>query len=107
MLDDASPSLYVNVNVADDKAGGYTAGISIELREPVFTRRQVLNSLLRNPEITGANLLENLGDPYHTATWASSSTATMDRHNARRFLRDHVLGLVDEFANNYLAANPR
>ena len=54
VLDEGPVSVYVRLNVLDDKAGAYTFSIEVELLEFVYTERHIA-SILRDVEITTLN----------------------------------------------------
>ena len=108
VLDEGPVSVYVRLNVLDDKAGAYTFSIEVELLEFVYTERHIA-SILRDVEITTLNdFLSELGAGHQATTWGKESwTGYANHSDARTYIRDNVLEYVDRFANDYLAANPR
>ena len=81
------PMLHVQISSYKIASIGYAFNCSVSLEE--------LAKLVRNPQII--NLLP---------TWNKSSTGFTPINNLR-FIREGLSDLVDQFINNYLAANPK
>jgi len=82
------PCLYINVNsVIEEKIGIATVNIFIQLMEDVL--------LERNPSISVT-----------AGIWHKGFTLSVRRQNLDK-VRDRVKDKVDEFINDYLAANPK
>ena len=83
-----SPYLYINVNpIIDEKIGIAAVSYSVNLHEEVLLRR--------NPSIITTS-----------TTWNESGTLILGLKRLDE-VRDSVRNLVDEFINDYLAANPK
>jgi len=99
-LDDASSRvmLLATVNVVDIVVGGgYAYSLLLQMWEPVYIKRKVKpDSVISSSELERAFAAGVL--------WQESSLGTS---NDGTFIRDSLLQFVDEFANDYLAANPR
>jgi hypothetical protein len=81
-----SPVLYLNVTMLKDE-GAYAFSIVIQLQEDA--------SLLRRPDLRVSGIV-----------WRHGEIGTIGSRRIRE-LRDRAIDLVDQFANLYLAANPR
>ncbi len=88
VLEDAIPFLYVNINVKKTSTGLYAVATEVSLKQQVYLVRD------SSIEITGV-------------TWNVASVGTVGENRLARSILDHVGKYVDEFANDYLAANPR
>ena len=87
-LASGQPYLYINVNPKiEEKIGLAAINISVQLKEKVL--------LVRNPTIITA-----------AATWKAQGVAMGGLDNIAQ-VRELVKDLVDEFINDYLAANPK
>jgi len=83
-----SPRLYINVNpYIDEKVGFAAVSVLLELTEYV--------SLERNPTIMTS-----------AVTWREGMLLTRELNRLNE-VRDSVEDLVDQFINDYLAANPK
>lgn len=81
--------LYLNVNVVlEEEQMIRAANVSIEYQEPVM--------LVRNPNIR-----------CNAVTWDSSNTHLGSIQGLAQIVAESVASLVDEFSNDYLAANPK
>ncbi|HZT32542.1 MAG TPA: hypothetical protein VFA33_21820 [Bryobacteraceae bacterium] len=83
------PRLCVGLVMLDDRAGGYSAMITVELEQQV--------QLVRMPE-KGVIL---------ATTWSVLTVATVGSSNAVRYIREGIRDKVDRFVNAYLSANPK
>ncbi len=88
VLEDAIPFLYININVKKVPTGLYAVATEVSLKQQVYLVRD------SSIEITGV-------------TWNVASVGTVGENRLARSILDHVGKYVDEFANDYLAANPR
>jgi len=83
-----TPSLTLRVTALRNEAGSYAVSVALDLVQDV--------RLVRDPTITAP-----------TATW--QATGTLATHGARMLpeVREGVCDLVDQFLNDYMAANPK
>ncbi len=88
VLEDAIPFLYININVKKVPTGLYAVATEVSLKQQVYLVRD------SSIEISGV-------------TWNVASVGTVGENRLARSILDHVGKYVDEFANDYLAANPR
>lgn len=82
------PNLYLNVNIVAREDSGLAAySILLELRQNVFLARDITKLCI-------------------TPTWLKGSTGSVGLGKIDA-LREYVKDDVDQFINNYLAANPK
>lgn len=94
----ALPVLYVNVNVLHQKAGENRAfSINVAVIQEVVLRSQ----LCSDPERSSGDALAN--STMNATTWSIGATG----FGAVADVRNTVKDLVDNFANDWLAVNPR
>ena len=107
-VDEEGAALFVFVSVLDRQvAGAYAYEAEIRLLEGVYALRNMRADLDPYPA-SRREFVERVEENIHTgATWRSSVLGLAVSNTARTRIRDSVLELVDRFANDYLAANPR
>ena len=88
VLEDAIPFLYININLKKVPTGLYAVATEVSLKQQVYLVRD------SSIEITGV-------------TWKVGSVGTVGEDRFAKSILNHVTRYVDEFANDYLAANPR
>jgi hypothetical protein len=81
------PRLYVNVDAEKTKYCGYAVNLRVELRQAVL-------------------LLQNPGDSTLAATWHANLAGVVPVHKMSQMLRGWLVEIINEFVNDYLAANP-
>ncbi|HUV05809.1 MAG TPA: hypothetical protein VMX94_11960 [Armatimonadota bacterium] len=82
------PTLYVSMNARKHDGNRFTCNINLELNEQVRLTRP----------------------PYKTVTgttWADGALGGGSALGSREHVKDLILELVDNFANDYLAVNPK
>ncbi len=112
VLEDSDPWLYVQLTVASNEVGtrfvGYGYGLNVKLHETGFFQRHVLEAATKTDvdTTTVGEFFEDLFS-YSITTWQRNGLGHTGRDGYRALIRNDILEFVDEFANDYLAANPR
>ena len=105
--EDSTATLSVSVPVLEAETGGYAYGAQVALMEDVYLPRRMES--VQNPDGTPRSLALYFRQQhvYPAMVWQRSGLGTASPSTARTYIRDDILEKVDEFANAYLAANPR
>ena len=101
------PYFYLAVNVIASPVG-FIYHIQVQMNEAVIAVRK-MGSVIRNARAVGSK--DDLSDMKNSVTtasvWSGGMMGSSNGDRAADYVERQVLGLVEKFLNDFLAANPR